>query len=140
MLRKFLSGRYGMDNLTLAIALLSAILLNIDYVWIIGVGLLGYAIFRVTSRNIAKRKEELQRFESVVSRVRLLLAPASGVITRGFMSLYKTSMNYSTRIQQRKLFVFVKCTKCKKTLRLPKNKGKLLATCPVCKSEFTMKT
>ena len=140
MLRKFLSGRYGLDNLTLAIAFLAAMLLNINYAWIVGVGLLGFAIFRVTSRNIGKRKQELQWFERVVTRVRQVLAPFSGAIARGLMTLYKASINYKTRLQQRKHFVFVKCVKCKNTLRLPKNKGKLVATCPVCKSEFTIKT
>ena len=137
---KFLSGRYGMDNFTLAIAMLAVIFLNFNYVWIIGVGLLGFAVFRVTSRNIDKRKQESQKFERVAARVRQFLAPVSGAIARGLISLYKASINYKTRLQQRKLFVFIKCVKCKNTLRLPRNKGELAVTCPVCKSEFTIKT
>ena len=140
MWRKFLAGRYGMDNLTLVLVFLSVVLLNLEYVWIAGVGLLSYSIFRMASRNIGKRKQELQGFERVMSGLRKLLTPVSEAVAKGLMSLYKTSINYKTRLQQRKNFVFVKCTKCKNILRLPRNKGKLLATCPVCKSEFTMKT
>lgn len=47
---------------------------------------------------------------------------------------------YTDRIQQRKYYLFLKCPKCNKTLRLPKNKGKLQVTCPVCKFEFLKKT
>lgn len=140
MWRKFLAGRYGIDNLTLTTVFLSVILLNIDYVWIAGVGLLGYSIFRTVSRNIVRRRKELQSFDRATAGVRKLLAPVGGAAARGLMSLYKTSANYKTRFQQRKSFVFVKCAKCKNTLRLPRNKGKLVATCPVCKSEFTIKT
>ena len=140
MWRKFLAGRYGMDNLTLALVFLSVVLLNVNYVWIAGVGLLGYSIFRVTSRNIDKRRRELQSFDKATAGIRKLLTPVSEAIARGLISLYKAAVNYRTRFQQRKSFVFVKCTKCKNTLRLPRNKGKLVATCPVCKSEFTMKT
>ncbi len=140
MWRKFFAGRYGMDNLTLVLVFLSVILLNLNYVWIAGVALLGYSVFRITSRNIEKRRQELQSFERATAGIRKLLAPASGAMTRGLMSLYKSSANYKTRLQQRKTFVFVKCKKCKNTLRLPRNKGKLMATCPVCKAEFTIKT
>jgi len=47
---------------------------------------------------------------------------------------------YKNIIEQRKYYVFFKCPKCKKTLRLPKNKGKLKVTCPICKYELFKKT
>lgn len=140
MWRNFFAGRYGMDNLTFVLVFLSVILLNIDYVWILGVGLLGYSAFRITSRNIDKRRKELQSFDRMTAGIRQLLAPAGGAVARGLISLQKSAGSSITRFQQRKQFVFVKCVKCKNTLRLPRNKGKLLATCPVCKAEFTIKT
>ncbi len=140
MWRNFFAGRYGIDNLTLVLVFLSVILLNVEYVWILGVGLLGYSAFRVTSRNIDKRKQELQTFERMTAGVRQLLAPVSGAIAKGLVSLQKSAGNYGARLQQRKHFVFVKCKNCKNTLRLPRNKGRLQATCPVCKAEFTIKT
>ncbi|NJD02693.1 MAG: hypothetical protein FIA99_08905 [Ruminiclostridium sp.] len=140
MWRRILAGRYGMDNLTLVLVFLSVVLFNLDYVWIAGVGLLGYSVFRVASRNIGKRRQELQRFDRVTAGIRQHLAPVGGAVARTLIPLYKAASSYGTRFQQRKSFIFVKCAKCKNTLRLPRNKGKLLATCPVCKSEFTMKT
>lgn len=35
---------------------------------------------------------------------------------------------------------YMKCPHCKAQLRLPKGKGKISVTCPVCKKEFVKKT
>lgn len=142
MLRKFFNGRYGMDNLTIALFFLSAILINIKYMWVwaIAVVITGYAVFRILSKNMDKRKQELQMFNKMTNRVRQQLLPVGMVIAKGLMSTYKTAANYKTRLQQSKQFVFIKCTNCKNTLRLPRNKGKLSVTCPVCKTEFIKRT
>lgn len=140
MWQRFLAGRYGMDNFTLVLIFVSVVLINLNYVWIAGVGLLGYSVFRMMSRNIEQRRKELQSFDKATTGIRKLMAPAAEAAARGLMSLYRKSVNYKARLQQRKTFVFVKCIKCKNTLRLPRNKGKLVATCPVCKTEFNIKT
>lgn len=140
MLREFFNGRYGMDNLTLALLLSAAILININYIWIAGVVLLGYGIFRVLSKNIDKRYQELQRFNKIANKVSRYLNPVVMIIAKGLQSLYKKYVIYKTRLQQRKQYVFTKCPECKNILRLPRNKGKLSVTCPVCKFEFLKKT
>ena len=140
MFREFFNGRYGIDRLTLTLFLLAAILINTDYMWIIGVGILGYGVFRMLSKNIDKRYRELQSFDKIVSKVRQFLRPVTTLIVKGFDFLYQKYVFYKTRLQQQKYFVFTKCPKCKNTLRLPRNKGKLSVTCPVCKSEFLKKT
>lgn len=140
MTGKFFNGRYGMDSMTLVMLLISIILVNIRYVWILGVVLTGYAVFRTMSRNIDKRRAELQSFEKATSGIRKLLAPVNAAIIRGGMSSYKKLTAYRSRLQQRKDYVFIKCVKCKNMLRLPRNKGKLSVTCPVCKNEFIKKT
>lgn len=140
MLRNILNGRYGMDNLTLTLLFLSAILINIRYIKVIGVVLAGYAIYRVFSKNLNKRKQELQMFNKATSKVGRYLLPAGRIIDEGLRSTGKKAIIYKTRLQQRKQYVFIKCFKCKNTLRLPRNKGNLNVTCPVCKSEFLKKT
>ena len=35
---------------------------------------------------------------------------------------------------------FVKCKGCKKTLRLPRHKGKINVTCPHCHAQFVVNT
>jgi hypothetical protein len=140
MLRNFFNGRYGMDNLIITLFLLSAILLNLKYVWVIAVVLSGYAVFRMLSKNIDKRKLELQKFDKMAYKFRQYFTPAVMMIAKGLMSTYKMTVNYKTRFQQRKQYVFIKCTNCKNMLRLPRSKGKLSVTCPVCKLEFIKKT
>jgi LSD1 subclass zinc finger protein len=140
MLRKFFNGRYGMDNLIITLLLLSAILLNMKYVWVLAVVFSGYAVFRMLSKNIDKRKLELEKFNKMTYKLRQYFTPLAMVIAKGLMSIYKMGVAYKTRFQQRKQYVFIKCTNCKNMLRLPRNKGKLSVTCPVCKLEFIKRT
>jgi glutaredoxin 3 len=37
-------------------------------------------------------------------------------------------------------YLIVDCTKCSSKLRLPKNKGNIVVSCPKCKNEFKMTT
>lgn len=141
MFREFFKGRYGIDRFTLVLFLLSAILINRHYyVWLLGVGLLGYAIFRMFSRNIHQRYEELKWYNKIESKIIHYFTPLLVLTTRSLRSAYKKFLAYKARWQQRKYYVFIKCPKCKKTLRLPRNKGKLSVACPVCKFEFMKKT
>lgn len=140
MLRKFFYGRYGVDSFTLVILLVSLLLANIKYVWILGAGLTGYALFRTFSRNMEKRRIELKAFEKATYGLRKFLAPLNAAVARGGVTAYRKLSLYKTRLQQSREYVFIKCVKCKNTLRLPRNKGKLSVTCPVCKTEFIKKT
>lgn len=141
MFRKIFNGRYGIDRFTLVMFLLSAILINRHYyIWVVGVACLGYGIFRSFSKDIHKRYEELKWYNKVESKVIHYFSPLAMLINRYLHLAYNKFMIYMTRLQQRKYYLFVKCPRCKKTLRLPKNKGKLSVTCPVCKYEFLKKT
>ena len=44
------------------------------------------------------------------------------------------------RFQERKTSLFVRCPQCKNLLRLPRGKGRLEATCPVCRNTFEQRT
>lgn len=132
MFRNFFRGRYGLDNLSLVLLLAAVIFLQIKYLWVIGYGLFGYVIFRTISKDINKRNQEQQKFSKLTKRF--------AGLNKGLKAIRKKYAEYKIRVQQRKLYVFLRCPKCKKTLRLPKNKGKLSVTCPVCKGEFLKKT
>ncbi|HOJ11056.1 MAG TPA: hypothetical protein PK733_10745 [Clostridiales bacterium] len=126
-------GKYGIDNLTLTLVFAALVFYNIKYLWVIGIVLSGYAIFRTFSKDINKRYQELQKFNMLVNKI-------WQYINRSIQWIRFQYGVCRTRLQQRKQYVFFKCPKCKKTLRLPKNKGKLQVTCPVCKYEFFKKT
>lgn len=140
MFHNLFKGRYGVDTLTYVLFFGAAIFMNFKYIWVLGLGLLGYAFFRIFSKNIFKRREELQKFNSIMKRFGQNIMGEGMKLGRLSQSLQNKYNNYKVRRDQKKYYVFLQCPKCKRTLRLPKNKGKLSVTCPICKNEFLKKT
>lgn len=132
-LQKFMSGRYGFDQLyrvllltAVVCTLLAAITSDSPAVSslfnAVSFVLLAWAIFRVFSRNIEKRYlENLHYLERV-----------GGVRQRLRMSREK--------LRQRKEYKFFVCPTCKTNLRVPKGKGKVNITCSKCGNRFQGKT
>ena len=127
-LKKFMTGRYGADQLSLALLVLCIILSVI--VRIIGLPLLaiivyiplGLCLFRMLSKNINKRRMENYKFHMVFSPV------------------YSRFKKIQKRLAASKTHKFFRCSSCKAELRLPKGKGNIVITCPKCKNEFKAKT
>jgi len=140
MFRDFFRGRYGVDTLTFVLLLTAIILSNIKYAWIIGVCLSVYALFRILSKDVDKRRKELQAFSSMTEKIRRFFVRESTGIKRVFMPIQKSIAGYQMRLKQSKHYVFFPCPGCKKPLRIPRNRGKLQVTCPVCKLVFIKKT
>lgn len=127
-LKKFMMGRYGGDQLSMGLVLLSALITlissttNLQILILLGYIPLGLGIFRMFSKNIQKRQMENYKFAILVSPV---------------YSLFNKGRN---RVKDAKTHRFFKCPKCKAKLRLPKGKGKISITCPKCNAEFIKKT
>ena len=128
-LRKFLNGRYfRLDELS--IALLSVMVILSISGLIAGIPILSYLadivflvyIFRNYSRNIERRIAENAKFME-------LFGPFFRKAAEPFNNIFN-------RVRDRKTHIYLKCPSCRQTLRLPKGKGKLKATCPKCKTEF----
>jgi len=123
-----LIGRNGVDQLAI-VAIIVAIalyflesLLNLYVLSFIPVLLLAYALFRIISRNVAKRREENARFIHFWGKLRSFFA---------------------TRIERRaqsKDYKFFTCPSCKATLRVPRGKGKIKVTCSKCGQRFDGRT
>lgn len=122
-------GRYGLDVIGLILLIISVIFLRIRNLWIVGIIIIGYALYRAFSTNIAGRRHEQQKFNQVMGNLSGVFKPLGSKIGK-----------YRMMSKQKKNYVFVTCPKCKKTLRLPRNMGKLQVTCPVCKDQFLKKT
>lgn len=125
---RFMYGRYGFDELSLALLLISVVLslsrlfvhntaLNLS-LYALDVLLFVLVIYRMFSRSTYKRKSENAKFKKVIGK------PASVI---------KLNIN---RIKYRKTHAYRKCPHCKNVLRLPKVKGKHHAACPVCGNSF----
>ena len=125
---KFMYGRYGIDKLgytliivSMCITLLSSIF-NIEVGYILSYGLIGWEIFRFLSKNIYKRSSENVRFINVKKSLTLKV---------------KLEKN---KIRDRKTHRYFECSTCHNNLRVPKGRGELKVTCPVCKTVTITKT
>ena len=118
--RRFMQGRYGSDKLNRMLiwvslgltlvqlfiphAITRLILMTVSYV------LLGYAIFRMFSRNTYKRYRENRKYLRFWERL---------------------------RDRERKYY---DCPRCRQLVRVPRGKGKIAITCPRCQEKFIRKT
>ncbi len=140
MFGNLFTGRNGIDRYSLFLILISLPVFLYPYVWVLGLAVFGYSVFRIFSKNLDKRRKELYRFDELNRTLARKLFQLFQSMKGLFLKLRKFIVRYGTRMQQRKEYVFIKCPQCKKTLRLPRKKGKLKATCPVCQAEFFKKT
>ena len=118
--RRFMEGRYGGDKLNICLvwvsfgsyllslliplAVIKLLLIALSY------GLLGWAIFRLLSRNTYKRYQENRKY------LRLL-----------------------ERLKDRE-HRYYDCPRCRQPVRVPRGRGKIAITCPKCKEKFIRKT
>ena len=127
-LRRMLVGRYGTDQLSLALMALYFVLFFLSYIpycWFLSwIGLLLFAVilFRTFSRNIAKRYHENQ------------------VFLRFWNPVKNWFKNLRAAFRDRKTHRYYKCPNCKQKLRVPKGRSKIRITCPKCRNQFIKKT
>lgn len=121
-------GRYGSDKLSRDMNILALILMLASSVTRIAVLYwLGFALFvlglmRVFSRNRQRRSAENSAY----------LNWRYNAKTWFYMrKQHLVSMKY---------YRFFKCHSCKQKLRVPRGKGKIAITCPMCGTSFIKKT
>ena len=128
---QFMSGRNGNDQLNLFLLIVDVILLLLAGIFANSLGkvlyplvilLLGYAYFRMLSRNLYKRSEENGKY----LRLRYKLMAELRV--------------HRERWVQRKDYKFFTCPSCKTTLRVPRGHGKIKIVCRKCGNSFTGKS
>lgn len=127
--RRFMYGRYGSDELNIAL-LIAAVAISLTnsilslflrtgavytrivspILYLLMLGLLGFGLFRMLSRNIYARQKENRRFRQLWQRLR----------------------DRNNR--------YYRCPKCRQTVRVPKGKGKISIRCPKCGEKFIKKT
>lgn len=126
--RQFMMGRYGMDQLSMAMALCALLFMavsqifRIRFLYALAVALMVVMLVRSYSRNISKRRQENQRFMEY------------------FQKAQSWARGRQQQIESRKDYRFFKCPGCGQKLRVPKGRGKICITCPKCKTELIRKT
>ncbi|GFI62264.1 hypothetical protein IMSAG049_01440 [Clostridiales bacterium] len=131
---RFMAQRYGSDELNRAISIGSLAMLLISFViprkvpmvrmafWIIALLLIVICYFRMFSKDISARSAENQKF-----------------MTFRYSFAVK-KQRIAERSAQSKDFKFFKCPKCGVLNRIPKGKGKIEITCPICGEKFIRKS
>mgnify|MGYP001059930338 CR=1 FL=1 len=126
-LRNLMRGRSGSDQLSIFLLALSVVLswtgrlADISFLSMIGYVVLLMGFFRMLSKNVAKRRMENRQFLQIAKP-------------------YGDKLNeLILRLKGTKTHAYFRCPKCKKLLRVPKGKGRVEVTCPVCKMKSIRK-
>ncbi len=127
-LRKLMIGRYGVDQLSMLLLVISVILsivsrfIDSGIISIILAATAIVAYYRIFSKNISKRYEENNKLLKVWNPI-------------------KNKLNKRVkRLKNSKDYRHFKCPNCSQTLRVPRGKGKVAVTCPKCKTGIIKKT
>ncbi len=122
--RRFMTGRYGVDQLSRLYLVLTLVLLvlsmftGIQIFYLLAVVLLVYMYYRMFSRNISKMYAQNQKYLNF---------------------RYKMTVKWNNTKKhwaQRKEYHFYRCPKCHQKVRVPRGKGRICITCPKCREEF----
>ncbi|MDD7794363.1 hypothetical protein [Clostridium sp. 'White wine YQ'] len=124
---RFMYGRYGTDQLYIALVIASFVLMLINsfihsnilsiFIWVV----LIFTFYRSFSKNIFKRRRENQMFLKIWSPIKA-----------------KSSLTIR-RLKEFKTHRYRKCPHCKKVLRLPRKTGNHTVNCPVCHKDFKVR-
>lgn len=138
-LQRFMMGRYGTDNLGLALmvagmvcSLVSSIF-GWTFVWLLSYVCFGWMLFRMLSRNIPARRRENDAAAKFFRPMGQKLAPLMQKAGRKLRLWHQMW-------QCRKTHRYYKCPKCRQQVRVPRNKGKIRIVCPRCRGDFIRKT
>ncbi len=126
--KKFMNGRYGGDQFSMVLLVTSILLMIIGrltglslFIFISYIPLI-FSIYRMFSKDIAKRRMENYKFSIFISPI------------------YSKYKKIQRRFKERKTYKYFKCPNCHTELRLPKGKGRIKITCPKCKEKFEGRT
>jgi hypothetical protein len=126
--RRFMQGRYGVDHFSHFLVILAFLLMFVQLfirqdvvdliLSILVVFVLVFSYYRTFSRNHYRRYQENEWYLQYHNKVKY------------FFSREKDKMS------QRKTHRIFRCPNCGQSVRVPKGKGKIAITCPMCRTEF----
>lgn len=112
-LQSFMRGRNGVDELNrvLTYVLLAMYIISLFTNWAIlyYISFFGfiYVMYRMLSKNLYARREENRKFVTYMETTKI-------------------------KFEQRKDYKIFKCKGCGRNIRVPRGKGKIEVTCPMC--------
>ncbi|MBQ4617771.1 MAG: hypothetical protein IJB27_05290 [Clostridia bacterium] len=134
-LQQFMVGRYGQDEFSRFLSILSLILLGISLIlqffripylhliaYLPALGLILWSLARMMSRNILARQVERDRYVRFTGKIKT------------WFRLHRRKW------RERKTHCYFKCPSCRAVIRVPKGKGEIDVGCPRCKARTKKKT
>ena len=124
-LQRFMIGRNGRDELQIIVLYGAFILYGtasvferlfpVTFFKMVAWGGIFYALFRFCSKDVIRRREENRKFLQEIEFLKL-------------------------RISVRKTHKIYRCKGCGRKIRVPKGKGKIEISCPLCGNKFIRRT
>ena len=153
--RRFMTGRYGSDQLSRFTLLLALIMLVLNMIfrsrtsvfsWLVWIFLI-LTYFRMFSKNIRKRYNENTRFlqlkDKVTGKLRGGRRGGTGDSVKDSYRYYqnaydnaRSSGNPNSTMRSDKEHRIFRCPNCDKRVRVPRGRGKIEITCPHCGNKF----
>ena len=124
---RFMAGRRGADELSLALLIAGLVLsmlsglVFLPILTLLSFAAYVYSIYRMLSRNVEKRYAENQKFLTLWRRV------AASV------------RQWWVRLKNIRKYKYYRCPQCKAWLRLPRKVGEVTVTCGSCHHQFKQK-
>ncbi len=112
-IQRFMYGRNGADEFNraltyMALALyLISMLTRVGLLYYIALAMLIYSMYRMLSKNLYARREENRKYVTYMQTLKI-------------------------KFEQRKDYKIFKCKGCGRNIRVPRGKGKIEVTCPMC--------
>ena len=124
---RFMSGRYGSDQLNLTMVIGALIVTTIGsltgvyFLALAADALLLLAIFRMFSKDRYRRAHENQVYLEKTQKVR------------------RAATEWVNRVKNSRKYHYYTCPKCKQRLRVPRGVGNITITCKQCGTKFDKK-
>ena len=113
----FMQGRYGADQLSRFLTTIGLVLIILNLFVRSNI-----IVYRMFSRDYNRRYAENQKFLTWQNKIK-----------------YKVN-NWKRNLADRKTHHIYKCPSCGQKIRVPRGKGKIIVTCPKCRTEFQKKS
>ena len=124
---RFMSGRYGADQLNMAL-LVSALVLSV-----IG------ALTHWTILSLIANVLVIVCLWRMLSKDRYKRASENSAYMQKTMQAQKMAIEWQNRFKNRKQYRYFVCPKCKMRLRVPRGVGNITVTCKSCGNKFDKK-
>ena len=133
---------YGWDKFSKVTLVVGIFLLVTKYLRFLGIVLIIYSIWRITSTNVNKRSNEKFVYENIERRFYYKVEIFKKRLKQDMKSINTKVRQYKPieKFKEKRKYIITNCPKCKQKLRLPRKKGKIIVTCSNCSSEFRLKT